>query len=356
MPSCMLNLRIVRGPLASVEEESILREFNRLTNSQIPLDDFRRWVRDGPGGPALHALVETDDARIVGHFSLIPLRTRFRGLDARVSRTEYLFVHEDFRKEKIRGFENSFLSAAIIVLDQLYRASRAQGWGPVIVSAGDEIRPFHKLVGCRPVDFPLVECLWILRPWAAARRTPNLSNAQRLALFSVGIAQSALFFLVRLIFPEPRDIRAVAANDIHPPANSERIGLFEDCESREWRYPDSEYTCLETGSAPEYFLIAKNGSGQRYLRVCQWHVGENATSAKQFLFVLLRQARAEKSLGVRWAVFGEHPEAVKLKSVMQHMGFLCRPRVRQLLFYTKDPKFLKSAIWDITDSLFSFDL
>src|SRR5271154_3809705 len=149
MPVCsrtcawMLNLRIVQGPLAPSEEEVILREFNRLTKSAIPMDDFRRWIRDSPSGPAWHALLESDQGGIVGHFSLIPLQARRREKTICAARTEYFFVHEKFRSEKVRGFENSVLPCGLLLLDRLYRTCREQGWNPSLASASDEIQPFH---------------------------------------------------------------------------------------------------------------------------------------------------------------------------------------------------------------------
>jgi len=75
----MLSLRTVRGPLQAAEEESILADYNRLTGARIPLGDFRHWVRDSPEGPAWHAILQTDEGRIVGHFSVIPLRAQHGG-------------------------------------------------------------------------------------------------------------------------------------------------------------------------------------------------------------------------------------------------------------------------------------
>ena len=40
----LLNFRIARGPLKREENETILREYNRLTNVQIPLVEFEHWL------------------------------------------------------------------------------------------------------------------------------------------------------------------------------------------------------------------------------------------------------------------------------------------------------------------------
>jgi hypothetical protein len=214
----MLNLRIVRGPLADAEEATILQEFNRLTHSAIGRTDFRRWIRDAPDGPAWHAILKTDDSRVVGHFCLIPLRFRHQGKTECAARTEYFFVHEDFRREKVRGFESSFMPGGLLLLDRLYRHCRNEGWQPLIVSASEEIQRLHQAVGCRAAHFALTECLFILRPFDAAHRTPNLTVKQRLAVFLAGAAQRGRWWVRFLFASSPDGLRFTTVDSIcvHP--------------------------------------------------------------------------------------------------------------------------------------------
>jgi len=350
----MLNLRIVRGPLQGAEEESILREFNRLTDSAIAATEFRRWVRDSPDGPAWHAVLETDESRIVGHFCLIPLRVRYHGKQICAARTEYFFVHEDFRREKVRGIENSFMPCGLLLLDLLYRKCSEQGWGPLIVSASEQIQPFHEIVGCCPADFGLTECLLILRPWQAARRTPNLTAKQRIALFLAGIAQQVPQSIARMIPFKSRGVKiaSVASVCVHP--KTDRTAFFEDKDSLSWRYPDTEYTTIVSEDDAHQYVIAKHGSNERYLRVCQWHL-EESSDPIPFMAALIKEAKREKALGVRWSLYLDQQQSVILKS-MGELGFLRVPRNRRLLFYTSEDAFLNPKQWDIADSFFSFDL
>jgi len=350
----MLNLRIVRGPLQGAEEEDILREFNRLTGSAIADGEFRRWVRDSPDGPAWHAILETDESKIVGHFSLIPLRVRYRAKQISAARTEYFFVHEDFRREKVRGFEHSFMPCGLLLLDRLYRHCRDQGWDPLIASASEEIQRLHNAVGCRPADFRLSECLLILRPWDAARRTSNLARKQRMAMLLVGVAQRVLWSARRLVPLKPRNVKLASATSvcIHP--DKDQIAFFADKDSLHWRYPDEQYMTIVAEADPHQYVIAKRGSNARYLRVCQWHMEEGGNPIP-FLAALIDRAKQEKSLGVRWSLYGEQQQSVMLKA-MRKLGFLCVPRNRKLLLYTSEDALLSPQKWEITDSFFSFDL
>jgi GNAT superfamily N-acetyltransferase len=347
----MLNLRIVRGPLTAREEETILGEFNRLTNSAIGHADFKRWVREAPGGPAWHAILETDDSRLVGHFCLIPLRARHQGKMLGAARTEYFFVHEDFRREKVRGFENSFMPCGLLLLDRLYRHCRSQGWEPLIVSANDEIQKMHQAVGCRGADFALSECLLILRPFAAARRTPNLNPKQRAAIFAIGLAQRARLWAAGHFAADTGGAKSTNVEGICAHPKKDRIAFFEDKTSLTWRYPDEDYVTLVHASDPHQYVIAKHGSDERYLRVCQWDL---AVDPAPFLGALLRQAKSEKALGVRWSIYDDGEAG--LLQAMRKLGFVRARRNRRILFHASDEQLLRPETWSFTDSFFCFDL
>jgi hypothetical protein len=357
-----LNLRILRGPLAPHQEQTILSEFNRLTHSAIPLDDFRRWVRVPPDGPACHALLETDGGRIVGHFCLIPLGAQHKGTKITAARTEYFFVHEDFRSSRVRGFHNPLLSCAILLLNQLYRHSTELGWGPCIASASEKVQPFHRLAGCKPLDLSLYECLLVLSPWSAAKLTPNLEAKRRTALFLSGLAQATISYPLRLF--GPRDaIAPVPAASLQIPRDSPGIAFFTDSDSLRWRYPQDQYTAYVRPSDPQSYLIVKHGSRDRYLRVCQCQLASDA-DLWPILAPLARQARSEGALGLRWSVYlapnheggaGSSNPSSLLRS-LHRFGFLCARRNRRLLIYSTDKTLLSPAAWHMTDSFFTFDL
>ena len=351
--SPLLSLRILRGPLDAHQEETILAEFNRLTDSAIPLEDFRRWVRDAPEGPACHAILETDDSRPVGHICLVPLAIERDGQKIIAARTEYFFVHEDFRASKVRGFQNSAFSSAILLLDQLYRHWSQHGGGPILASASEKIQPFHKLVGCKPVNFPLHECLLILRPWSAAKFTPNLTAKRRAALFAAGLAQTALSHPLRLL-SRRYALPLAPVGSLRIPSNGTRLAFFQNHDELRWRYPAGQYAAYVRNSAPDFYLIAKHGSPSRYLRICQSHL--EGARLLPLLAPLIDHANSQKALGLRWSVYSADPGASSLVRSLRKLGFICAPRNRRLLIYSHDKSFLSPAAWHITDSFFSFDL
>jgi len=350
----MLRMRIVRSPLKREEYEAILRDYNRLTSSAIPLQEFERWVKDGPAGPAWHAILETEENRIVGHTSLIPLVTAYGGPEFIPAKSEYSFVHEDFRSTPIQGFETVKRAKFLILVDQLFQFGLTQGWGPYFVSTAEANYPLSRRVGCRPVELPLWECLFVLRPANAARHTANLSSQKRAALFAAGVSQRTVSSIATLLLPKPSRIQPVPIACQLPKPNPAQISLFEDAPSLQWRYPEEQYTRFAFDSTPEKYLIAKRGSGNRYLRVCQWDLGESEI-ATPLILALLKQAQADNAMGIRWAIYDGEALSERFVSTLRRMGFLCARRVRTMMVHAKSPEFLSPERWKVNDSLFSFD-
>jgi hypothetical protein len=349
----MLNLRLVRSPLETTENETILGEYNRLALDRIPLDEFVRWVQDSPAGPAWHAILETDDKRIVGHTCLFPLRTTYGGAHRIPAKSEYSFLHEDFRSQKIRGFETTPRPPFITLLDELFKHCVAQGWGPIFASTPRKNQPFTRRAGLRAVEMPLWECFWILMPGNAAHHTPNITSWQRLAFFGAGVVHRTLWSIASVALPSAHTLRPIpiGMEILEPDVN--RLSFFEDAASLQWRYPEGQYVRYELDSAPGDYLIVKRGAQDDFLRVCQWRL-RSANSLDSLLIALIRAARADNAMGVRWAVYDDDAISAKIASHMRKIGFLCARRIRIVMIHKKEEQFLARATWRMNDSLFSF--
>jgi len=348
----MLKMRIERAPLKESENRVILEEYNRLTAGSIPLDEFVHWVTDNPAGKAWHAILETSDGRLVGHTSVFPLRTSFGAGAVLPAKSEYSYMHEDFRREKVHGHENAGKSAFIVILDQLFKHCQQQGWGPIFASTNEKNQVFTRKVGLRPVEFPLWECLLVLRPGAASRRTLNLRKGQRLVMFSAGIAQTTIWSLAASLLSSRKSVEVPIGKNGFPVEDA-RLAFFQDAESLEWRYLGGQYVRLEIEGPKGDYIIAKRGSPTRFLRVCQWRL-DSTERLSQVLTALVRQARRDRALGVRWAVY-DGQASDKLVRDMRHAGFLCARRTRIVMVHNKDERYLEPSVWMMNDSLFSFD-
>jgi hypothetical protein len=349
----MLNLRIVRGPLLQKENEAILAEYNRLTGAVIPISEFVHWVQNGPMGPAWHAILETDEKRIVGHTSLIPLRTPHGPPDLIPAKSEYSFTHEDFRSMPIRGYETVKRAKFLILVDQLFQHGKGLGWDPIFVSTREANHPLSRRVGCKHAEFPLWECILMHKPIGAALNTPNIRSRQRVGLFVVGISQRVIWPILSLKLPA-NGTQPVAVDAEIKEQNKAKLSFFEDTESLKWRYLEGQYVRFGFESSPDDYVIAKRGSETKYVRVVQWQLS-SAKCIDAALSALTRAARQDRAIGVRWAVYDDDSMAPELVSRMRRMGFLCARRSRSLMINTNQPAFYQPSAWRVNDSLVSFD-
>jgi hypothetical protein len=320
----MVNLRLKKGPLKREQNEQILQEYNRLTKARIPIEEFEHWVQNGPMGPAWHALLESDEGVIVGHTSLIPLKTAHGAPGLIPAKSEFSFVKEEYRSTKIRNYEKGRIKFLILV-DELFQHCLKEGWGPYFVSTREANHALSRRVGCKTAEFPLRECMLIRKPWSAARETPNLEGKKRAALFAAGVAQRIPWAVGLLTANGVGKIHRVAIGSGEVEATRERLSLFEDLESLQWRYFEDQYVRYAFDGAPQDYLVAKRGSTDRYVRVVQWKLSGMGNFAA-LIGALMRLAEEDGALGVRWAVYDHDPLANKLVKAMRRRGVLSAPR------------------------------
>jgi hypothetical protein len=350
----VLNMRITRGPLAEREYAAILTEYNRLTLAEIPMAEFLRWVQDSPEGPAWHALLETDEARIVGHTSVLPVRAGFQEKQLMSGMSEYSFVHEDFRKMKIRGMESVGRPAFIILLDTLFQHCIKQGCEPVFASTNEKNQVFTRKVGLRPAEFPLKECLLALRPAAAAKHTPNLSSKQRAALLAIGTLQKALWTVIEPFSRRTNGVQAVPIGSEKLCTDMARLSFYEERESLKWRFIPEQYILFMLDRGQPDYVIAKRGREDRYLRVCQYRLS-SPESVVSVVHRLIKQVNMDDAMGIRWAVYddGELTEGIVAK--LRKLGFLCANRTRIVMVHKDFPAYLQPSAWRMSDTHFCFD-
>lgn len=353
----MLKICISRGPLAQSENQAVLQQYNEHTSSRIPMEEFLHWVQESPSGPAWHAMLrdcERSD-EIVGHTCLIPMPASYRGEDLIAAKAEYSFVRASARTARVEGFETSARPKFIILTGELFRRCGDEGWGPFVISTTPALHPFGRSVGCSVASFPLTECLLILNPWMAARATPNLSTMQRIGM---GVAGGLQWFPWRAatlaLARGANGVGPVRARNASGGVDDARLTFFEDAASARWRYPDEEYAQIELQGGAGSWIRIKRGSAERYLRVCQYQLHSDRPSLA-LIARLVGNARAERALGVRWAVYGDDSRAKELVGRLRRFGFLCAPRVRRLLIHSDRADFQTSATWNLSDAMFSFD-
>lgn len=347
-----LRLRIVRGPLSPQDNETILFEYNkRIEPPEIPIREFLHWVQHSPEGPAWHGILESYSHGIVGHQCFIPLRATYQGRRVVAAKSEYTFLHEDFRTAKIRGFEGIGLPTHTIAAGQLALRCQAEGWGPLLISTIPSLRR-RGFYGFISRNFPSWECLLVLRPLVAARETPNLPGWQRACLFAGGTVQKAVWLPASfLVFPNGCPQSALIDTSPRPEVSG-FLSFFEDSESLRWRYLPSDYERLALKGSDVGYITYKRGSANQYMRICQWLL--DAEINPRHIAELIRAAQRDRAMGVRWAIYGSDDRTQALVRRLRRFGFLCVPRVRTLLIKSGEVELLNPENWNLTDAMFSF--
>jgi len=352
--SCsLLNLRIVRGPLLPEENEAILSEYNmRIESPRISLQEFLHWIQDGPEGPAWHAILESDAQGIVGHQCYIPLRAKWLGRRVTAAKSEYTFLHEDYQTTKICGFEGIKRPTHIVAANQLVQRCQTEGWGPFLISTIPSLRR-RGFYGFIATDFPLWECLLVLRPIAAARETQNIRRWQKCGLLVSGTLQRTFWWPAALLPPRDALFRCSPINGLPPATCLRFLSFFEDQESLHWRYPTGDYERVAIGGQDSHYLIYKKGSASQYMRICQWSLDASELSLSR-IAELIRIAQSDGAIGIRWAIYDLDEAAKTLVRRLRRFGFLCVPRSRTLQIKSDEKEFLSPANWNLTDAMFSF--
>jgi hypothetical protein len=349
----MLTLHIVRGPLDDNLNPAILNGYTELARATVSAENFRRWMQRSPEGPALHAVLKSQNGAIAGHCCLFPFPLNVRGRRVTAAKAEYFFVKTEFRKEAVLGHEGSVKPAAVLLLEGLYRSGKELGWCPYLVSAPTGVAPLHRLAGCQKLTIPLTECLLTFRPWKAAIHTPNLGTGQRMALGGIGALQRVAWAVPPKSDPFVREVPADAPSE-HC-GSSQGIGLSCDPDFLAWRYSPSEYLRLRNESSTDLGVIVKRGGARDYVRVCHSSLGSHEQFRKPLLKTLVATALEERSLGVRWAVYHDGVSEKQLVPVLRKLAFLCMRRERTIYVHGLAPADLEPAVWHLQDSLFCFD-
>ena len=352
-----LSLRVIAGPLSLADRTRILSEYNRLTGSRVPVQQFRRWTEQSPSGPALHALLETRGGRIAGHCALVPFALEAPGALA-VAKEHYFFLSEEYRSQPVQNFSESERSAAALLLEQLHLQASKQGWRSILACVPPQLEPIHDPLGYRPVDFTVRDCFFILHPVRAWRTMYHLQLGKQASMFATSAASWTYASCVspfQRTHGLVRRSRIADHSDFFSSRVPQRISLSGEPGFLRWRYPESSYSPIAVRNGSDGYVIASKGTPFAFARVCQFRV-PSLRSIPAIVEKLVRDARASHSVGVRWSVYGNGEGQDRLVAELRKRTFFCVPRQRRVLVSSSDSELISPANWNLSDSLFTFDL
>jgi hypothetical protein len=351
-----LTLRLSRGPLLPARRSALLAEYTRVTGLRVTVQNFARWAEESPDGPALHALLETRDGRLVGHCCLVPFRMQMSGRDVTVGVPRYFFVTSDYESERVRGYEVSNQSVETTILAQLYGHAASEGWGPIFVHPGHGERLFHRAAGCRTVELPVRECMFALDPAEAWRHSRTLPLNEKIGLLVATAIQQGFSRCLMPFAGRNRRVRSARIGEPIPSSSSRsESGLVLSEEERflRWRYPHGMYSRLVVADASDCYVIARKGSRHQALRICQWHVSSDRY-LPSLVKGLIREAVRTGSAGVHWSVYGNGAEQERIVEHLAKLHFYRISRNVRVLVYSSKEEFSAPENWSLSDSLVAF--
>lgn len=348
----MLDLSLVRAPLDEPTRQAVIGEYNRLTGQSATVEAFRHLTEKSPAGPALHALLKAPGDRVVGHLCVYPYPLCWNGQQRIGATGEFLFVHEKFRREKIRNFSQGVAPPVLTLIRELCRYANQQlAWDPVLLAARPEVAIVHRLSGALPMPLEVRECLLVLRPWRAYRLAQNVSWRQRVGMLLLGMLQAPLW---RLISPFPwpliRRLRPIDdPEDCKPREDPRAVSFPLASDFLAWRYRRKHYRLLSLSTEPGSMLAVKTPP-REFLRVLDTNLDLDRARVFPLLSSLVREARRNGSLGVRWALYrnGGFPQRFLRK--LFRLGVVCARRKRMVSIYTRCDDLATAEQWQFSDA------
>jgi hypothetical protein len=348
----MLELSLVRAPLDEPTRQTVIREYNRLTGQGVTEGTFRHLTEESPGGPAVHALLRAPDDRVVGHLCAYAYPLCWNGEERIGASGEYLFVHEQFRNQRIRDARYANTAPALALIREVCRyANEELAWDPVLLTARREVSILHQLAGATPMPLELRECLLVLRPWEAFRLAQHVSRRQRVAMLVLGLFQAPLWTLISLVpWPTRKKLRPVShPKDFHPREDLPALSFSLDSDFLAWRYWDEHHRLFglstETGS-----MLAVKTPPRRFLRVLDTNLDLDRVPLFPLVCGLVREARRKKSLGVRWALYRNGGFPKGLLGRLRRLGLVCARRTRMVSVSTRSSDLASAERWQFSDA------
>src|SRR5260370_29286906 len=194
------------------------------------------------------------------------------------------------------------LPPSVLMLRQLFgHASEQLGWDPILICPLPVAEAVLQSAGCRPAVFPYFHCLLIRRPWNACRFGPTRSLVKRSALLLVGLFQTIIWAVLRLLlFPLGRNIQPLPIQERFSSNGKLQKARFScDPDYLAWRYPADNFKRFGFVNRLNASVIVQEGSPQRYLRVCQTNLDGSHFPLLSLIVGLMERSRLNQALGIQ---------------------------------------------------------
>src|SRR5262245_35718046 len=145
-----LSIVLERGPVADDSLDAIAATYGTVDRRYADREFCRIVFNENPNGYSYHAFVR-DGKSVVGHYAVIPIRTRARGALVTSGKGEALFLDEAHRRSAVATPEGGEMPAAMALMRLVHQRALEDGLAVIHNITSPEIGVIERLLGFRPL-------------------------------------------------------------------------------------------------------------------------------------------------------------------------------------------------------------
>jgi hypothetical protein len=345
-----LNLSLTRGPLAEEALDAIVATYGTVDPRYASRDFCRVLFNENPIGYSYHAFVRDGD-RVVGHYSVIPMRVRARGATVVSGKGEALFLAPPYRATAIVTPAGDVL-AGIAMIKSLDERALADGITVIHGITTPAVGIILRMNGSRALKLSLDQLHFLIR----APESPRvLSRAQieRLLCACQRVLLAAARAALRLTAAPSIEANSSAHADQHLAtlAATDADGgvtwtISRDLETLRWMKRVGRLEVVSIVGRPEHFAVMTKGDSRELLL---WRVPAGARRSGLAIVcgLLMGSVRDQARIVLvtrRLAAQG----GPSLRFALRMLGFFPKRIPTSIYAKSADDFFLKSANLDFS--------
>ena len=349
-----MNLSIVleRGPISDASLDAIGATYGTVDRRYADREFSRLVFNENPNGYSYHAFVRDGD-RVVGHYAVIPIRTRARGTLVTSGKGEALFLEEGHRRDTIALPVGGEMPAAMALMRLVHDRALSDGLVVLHNITSPEIGVIERLLGFRVLTVLLDQVHFLV---SLPKRPLKNMSVRVFGARVASVAQRALLAAargaLRLTGAPAIEVNAPAHAGRHLEALAATDGraagwtVSRDLQNLKWFQKLGRLEVVSISGRPDHFAVASTGAAREILL---WNVPrDEVRSGLALACALVSRSVRDRAQTIsaprRLAAEG----GASLSLALRALAFL--PRRVPFMLYAKsaDPFYVQSANVDFS--------
>ena len=347
-----LSIVLERGPVSDESLDAIAATYGTVDRRYADREFCRIVFNENPSGYSYHAFVKDGD-RIVGHYAVIPIRTRARGALVTSGKGEALFLDEANRRSVIAAPGGGDVPAAMALMRLVHEGALEDGLAVIHSITSPEIGVIERLLGFRVLTVLLDQFHFLS---TLPRRSLKNMSVRVFGAQVASVLQRVLLGAVRLALrltgTAAVEVNAAAHVGRHLEALAATDGggagwtVSRDLENLRWFQRLGRIEIFSVAGRPDHFAVITTGAAREILL---WSVPRDAIRSSLALACALTRGSVRdraQTLSASRKLATE--DGASLRLTLGLLGFL--PRRVPFMLYAKsgDPFYVQSSNVDFS--------